>query len=118
MSQQHTEAREHNSGAVETGHPSPLTYFKVAITLSALTAAEFGIFYWEGIGYWIIPILGLMSAAKFILVAMYYMHLKFEASVPMGGGRRVPIFSVMFVAGLIVAAGVVFALMALFEFFA
>ncbi len=115
MSQEH-QVQEQNTGAVETGHPTPGTYFKVALTLSAITAAEFGIFYVEWIGYGIIPILTLMSAAKFLLVAMYYMHLKFEASVQMGH-FRVPIFSVMFVAGLIIASGVVVALMGLFEFF-
>ena len=71
----------------------------------------------EWIGYGIIPILTLMSAAKFILVAMFYMHLRYDKLGINFAGREVPVFSVMFVAGLVVASGVVFALMGLFEFF-
>lgn len=117
MSQEHNTAAQEDAGSVHTGHPTPLTYFKVAITLSVITAAEFGIFYVEWIGYGIIPILTLMSAAKFILVAMFYMHLRYDKLGINFAGREVPIFSVMFVAGLVVASGIVFALMGLFEFF-
>lgn len=119
MSQENhpAQAHEEDAGEVHTGHPTPLTYFKVAITLSVLTAAEFGIFYVEWIGHGIIPILTLMSAAKFILVAMFYMHLRYDKLGLSIAGREIPVFSVMFVAGLIVAAGVVFALMGLFNFF-
>ena len=100
-----------------TGHPTPLTYFKVAITLSVLTAFEFGLFYLEWLSYAIIPIMGFLSAAKFLLVAMFYMHLRYDRVGIAIFGRDVPIFSLMFVAGLVVAAGVVFALMGLFAFF-
>lgn len=116
MSQEHQVA-EDQSGEVHTGHPTPLTYVKVAITLSVITALEFGIFYVEWIGHAIIPILTLLSAAKFLLVAMFYMHLRYDKVGISIFGRDVPIFSLMFVAGLIVAAGVVFALMGLFAFF-
>lgn len=118
MSQEQMMAAEEHTDEVHTGHPSPLTYFKVAIILSVITAAEFGIFYVTWIGHAIIPILTLMSAAKFLLVAMFYMHLRYDKLGIRLAGREVPIFSVMFVAGLIVAAGVIFALMGLFSFFA
>lgn len=116
MSQEHQVAEEQH-GEVHTGHPTPLTYFKVAITLSVITAIEFGIFYVEWIGHGIIPILTILSVAKFLLVAMYYMHLRYDKVGIAIFGRDVPIFSLMFVAGLVIAAGVVFALMALFAFF-
>jgi len=116
MSQEHQVTEEH-AEEVHTGHPTPFTYFKVAITLSVITALEFAIFYVEWIGHAIIPILTLMSAAKFLLVAMFYMHLRYDNVGISIFGRDVPIFSLMFVAGLIVAAGVVFALMGLFAFF-
>ena len=77
------------------------------MVLSIITAIEVGVFYLEFVGWGIIPILVLLSAAKFLLVAMYYMHLKFDDRI----------FSTMFVAGLVVASGVVLALMALFSFF-
>ena len=91
----------------EESHPTPGTYFKVAMVLSAITAIEIGIFYLEFLSYGIIPILVLLSGAKFILVCMYYMHLKFDDRI----------FSTMFVAGLVTAAGVTLALMTLFSFF-
>jgi cytochrome c oxidase subunit 4 len=116
MSQEHQVAGEH-SAEVHTGHPTPLTYVKVAITLSALTAAEFGIFYISWIGHAIIPILTLLSAAKFVLVAMFYMHLRYDRVAIGIFGKNVPIFSLLFVAGLVVASGVVFALMGLLAFF-
>ena len=92
---------------VETGHPSPGTYFKVAITLTVITAVEVAGLSATFLRYAIIPILALLSLAKFILVLMFYMHLRFDSRI----------FSVFFVAGLMVAAGVIFALMALFQWF-
>ena len=92
---------------VHTGHPTAMTYFKVAMVLSVITAIEVGIFYLTWLGHGIIPILAVLSIAKFALVGMFYMHLKYDHQL----------FSSMFVAGLITATGVVIALMALFGFF-
>jgi cytochrome c oxidase subunit 4 len=104
---QETQIATENLEAVHTGHPTPATYFKVAMILTVITAVEVGIFYLDFLGYGIIPILTLLSTSKFILVAMYYMHLKFDSII----------FSTLFVAGLILAATVVLALLALFSFF-
>ncbi len=92
---------------VHTGHPTAMTYFKVAMALSVITAIEVGIFYLTWLGHGIIPILAVLSIAKFALVGMFYMHLKYDHQL----------FSSMFVAGLVTATGIVFALMALFHFF-
>jgi len=92
---------------VHSGHPTPSTYFKVAMTLSAITAAEVAIFYATWLGHGIIPILVIMSGVKFALVAMFYMHLRYDSQL----------FSTLFVAGFVVATGVIFALMTLFRFF-
>ena len=92
---------------MHTGHPTPLTYFKVAMILSALTAIEVVIFYWTWLGHGIIPILAILSIVKFAMVAMFYMHLKYDARL----------FSALFVGGLALAASVLFALMGLFRFF-
>jgi len=88
-------------------HPTPLTYFKVAMILVVITAIEVGVFYIEDLGRGIIPILVALSGAKFALVAMFYMHLRYDARL----------FSVFFVAGLLLAFSVVFALLVLFQFF-
>ena len=88
-------------------HPTPATYFKVATILSLITAIEVGVFYLNWLSYGIIPVLAVLSAVKFAMVAMFYMHLRYEARL----------FSVLFVGGLALAGSVVFALMALFGFF-
>ena len=93
--------------SVHTGHPTPTTYVAVAMTLSAITAIEVGVFYLTWLGYWIIPVLVVLSGAKFAMVVMFYMHLKYDARL----------FSGLFVGGLALAISVVFALMGLFRFF-
>jgi cytochrome c oxidase subunit 4 len=92
---------------LDTGHPSAFTYFKVAMLLVALTAAEVGVFYIEGLGHGIIPILLVLSAAKFALVAMFYMHLRFDSQL----------FSAIFVGGILLAFSVGLALLGLFKFY-
>ncbi len=94
--------------SAHTGHPTPLTYFKVAMTLSVITAIEVAVFYVEDLGAWIIPILVVLSAAKFAMVAMFYMHLRYDAKL----------FSGFFVGGLALAMSVVMAVLVLFQFFA
>ena len=90
-----------------TSHPTPGTYFKVAVTLSIITAIEVGIFYITALGKGIIPVLAVLSIGKFALVAMFYMHLKYDHKL----------FSTMFIAGLVLAVLVVLAIIALFKFF-
>ena len=53
MSQQESQA------IVHTGHPTPGTYFKVALILSAITAIEVGVFYITALGKGIIPVLAV-----------------------------------------------------------
>ena len=108
MSQEETQVQDqHGGGAVHTGHPTPTTYFKVAMLLAALTAVEVAIFYITPLSYAIIPILAVLSIGKFGLVVLYYMHLKFDSRI----------FSGMFFFGMMVATGVIFSLMALFSWF-
>lgn len=92
---------------MSTAHPTPKTYFIVAMILSLITAIEVGVFYLTWLGYGIIPVLAILSIAKFAMVAMFYMHLRYEARL----------FTVFFVAGLSVATFVIFALLILFRFF-
>ena len=85
-------------------HPTPRTYAKIAAILGVITAVEVGIFYIEAIKDLLVPIFIVLSAVKFALVAMFYMHLKFDERL----------FSVLFVGGLILASIVILALMTLF----
>ena len=91
----------------DQAHPSAATYVIVAATLSIITAIEVGIFYLTWLGYGIIPILVILSGAKIALVAMFYMHLKYDARL----------FTTFFVGGFVLATLVIFALLVLFRFF-
>ena len=95
------------SATVHTGHPTPGTYFTVAMALSALTAIEVAVFYANWLGHGIIPVLVILSGVKFALVVMFYMHLRYDARL----------FSGLFVGGLALAGIVIFALLGLFRFF-
>lgn len=101
-------SQEQHPGQAQAAHPTPLTYLKVAIALSAITAVEVGVFYINDLGHVIIPVLAVLSGVKFALVAMFYMHLKYEAKL----------FTTLFFVGVGLAVAVVFTLIALFKFFA
>ena len=98
-------SEETSPEAVHTGHPTAGMYFKIAIILCVITAVEVGIFYLEDLGHWMIPILTILSLGKFALVAMYYMHLKFDNKL----------FTILFIVGLALAAAVVSMLLFLFS---
>ena len=84
-------------------HPTPGTYAKIAAILGVITAVEVGIFYIEAIRGLLVPIFIVLSAVKFALVAMFYMHLKFDERL----------FSWLFVGGRMLASIVILALMTL-----
>ena len=99
--------------AHEHEHPTPKTYAKIAAVLCVITAIEFLLFPASPVGKhllflgdWFVPILLVLSAIKFALVAMFYMHLKFDS----------PVFSRLLVGGLFIGAGVLVSLLVLFTF--
>src|SRR5437879_8751334 len=59
-------------------HPGTATYLIVAAFLTVLTAMEVTVFYVQALKPVLLPVLLSLSAAKFALVAMFYMHLKFD----------------------------------------
>ena len=60
-------------------HPSPKEYVRIAIVLAIVTAAEVAIYYVDAMRDWLIPLLILFAIIKFSLVALWFMHLKFDA---------------------------------------
>ena len=98
------QAQEHQEGDIS--HPTPKTYAIIAAILTVVTAIEVWVFYIEALKPVMVPILGVLSTGKFALVAMFYMHLKFDHKV----------FSRMIVLGIILAFGTFLALLALFNF--
>jgi cytochrome c oxidase subunit 4 len=85
------------------GHASVWTYVKVALVLTLVTALEVGVIYIRLLTPIIVPLLLAMSVAKFALVAMFFMHLRYDAR---------PV-SFVFVGPLLIAAGLALALMTL-----
>ncbi|KKL27801.1 hypothetical protein LCGC14_2381500, partial [marine sediment metagenome] len=59
-------------------HPGPLEYIKIGLILAVITAVEVGIYYIEAIEDVLVPILIVLSALKFGLVVLWFMHLRFD----------------------------------------
>jgi cytochrome c oxidase subunit 4 len=94
------EARQAAGGA----HPSVGTYLRVAAVLVILTVLEVGVFYVPAFHPVLVPALVVLSAAKFSLVVLFYMHLKADSRF----------FAFLFGAPLLLAAAVLVALLFLF----
>src|SRR5438309_11847368 len=89
-----TEVKEH-------AHPSVDVYLRVAAALVILTVLEVGVFYVPAFHPVLVPVLLVLSAVKFTLVVMFYMHLKADSRV----------FTFLFGAPLLLAAVVMVALL-------
>lgn len=85
-------------------HASRATYWMVALVLGIITVLEVAVFYVPALRAIIVPVLLTLSAAKFVLVALFFMHLKYDRSV----------LTWIFMLGLAVAVTVVVSLMLLF----
>src|SRR5215510_11214709 len=59
-------------------HASVRTYVRVAIVLTLVTAMEVGVIYIRALTPIVVPLLLVMAAAKFALVVMFFMHLRYD----------------------------------------
>jgi len=84
-------------------HPSTGTYVKVAVILCVVTALEFAVIYIRALSPIVVPLLLVLSAGKFALVVLFYMHLRYES-------RAV---SAIFAGSLTIAIGIAVALLTL-----
>jgi len=104
----------HVSDAAAHAHPGPAVYLKIALILFLVTILEVATYEVSHRGGAmetviqpiLIPILLVLSAIKFALVAMYYMHLKVDHKL----------FSGLFVGPLIVAGVIAVSLMVLISY--
>lgn len=91
-------ADDHGAGHGDdhhVAHPSDATYVKVAIILAVITGVEVGLYYWPVPGVNLNNgALGVLALAKFAIVVLYFMHLKFDSRTL----RR------LFVTGIVLAA--------------
>lgn len=109
MAADHTETtgpHATDAQAHEHAHPDWSTYKWVALVLTIITVVEVWVYYIPQFvaSRLFVPSLLLMSALKFVIVVMFYMHLKYDAKL----------FRALFIGPLIVAVITVIALLFLF----
>jgi cytochrome c oxidase subunit 4 len=97
----HAADHGHDDGA----HASVGFYWMIGGILAALTALEVAAYYME-LGSLEVPLLLILSVAKFILVVAFFMHLKFDSKL----------FTLVFSAGLVLATFMTTALWLLYHY--
>jgi cytochrome c oxidase subunit IV len=95
-----TTVREHSRAGE---HATIGTYLIVAGILTAVTGLEFGVIYVRRLAPVLIPLLLTLSAGKFALVVMFFMHLRYDSRV----------LTFLFVAPLVLAVLISVAVMTL-----
>jgi cytochrome c oxidase subunit IV len=105
MADTHTHAPETAQVDHTSGHPTWRTYVVVGFILTAITGLEVALFYIPSAAGILVPALLTLSAIKFAIVVLFYMHLKFDDRL----------FSRVFVAPLFLAALVVIGMIILFK---
>lgn len=86
-------------------HATPGFYWAIGGILAVITAVEVAVFYIPFLAPALVPILLVLSAAKFVLVVMFFMHLKFDSKI----------YSGLFLSGLVLATFMTVALIVLFQ---
>lgn len=94
---------DHRPPTTDT-HATTGTYLRIAAVLVIITLIEVGVFYVPAFQSLLVPILLVLSALKFALVVMFYMHLKFDSRF----------FSFLFGGPLLLAFAVVIGMLLLF----
>lgn len=96
-------------GGPGTVHPGagPRTYVVIGAFLLLLTVMEVAVFYIPALARVLVPVLLFLAVAKFSLVALFYMHLRFDH----------PWFAYVFVGPLLLMTGLAVALLWLFGVF-
>src|SRR3954469_11689266 len=97
---------DHAAMGIEKEHPTWSTYWKVAVILTLVTVVEVWIYYIPSFvaSKMFVPALLIMSAFKFAVVVLFYMHLRYDHRL----------FRVLFTGPLIIAISTLLGLMLLF----
>jgi cytochrome c oxidase subunit 4 len=98
MSERDTAPRSGHPAAPD--HASTGTYIKVAAILTVVTALEFAVIYIRALTPILVPLLIVMSAGKFALVVLFFMHLRYDTRA----------LTALFVGPLVLAVGLAVAL--------
>lgn len=100
--------QEHAAGGGhEEPHATNRTYIGVAAVLAVLTALEVMVFYVPALKPVLIPTLLVLMLAKFALVVLFFMHLKYDSRILAG----------LFAGPLVVSTAVALAVIAVFGAF-
>lgn len=99
-------AAAHGHEPAEHPHPTWSTYWKVALVLTVITIIEVWAYYIPPFvaSRAFVPSLLIMSAAKFAIVVLFYMHLKYDHRL----------FRLLFTGPFIIAIATIVSLMFLF----
>ena len=92
-------------GAEHGGHATVGTYVLIGVILTVITAIEVAIFYIPALAGILVPALLVLSATKFVIVVMFYMHLRYDSRI----------FSRVFFGPMLLAFVVVIGLILLFK---
>ncbi|HET7630986.1 MAG TPA: cytochrome C oxidase subunit IV family protein [Gemmatimonadaceae bacterium] len=97
---------DHTAMGIAHEHPTWSVYWKVAVILTILTALEVWVYYIPSIvaTHWFVPILLVLAAAKFVIVVLFYMHLRYDHRL----------FRALFTGPLLIAMSTIVALLFLF----
>ena len=107
MATAHEHAASHDHGAAAPAHASTATYLKVAAILCVVTALEYVALFIRQLTPILVPLLLTMSLAKFALVVLFFMHLRYDSRA----------LWVIFVAALVLATGIALSLVTLSGYF-
>jgi len=97
----------HAAAAPDHGHDTSKfqIYVQIAMLLAVITGVEIIAVYLPFAKWLLITALVVLSAVKFMFVIFYFMHLRWDK----------PFCTILFFIGLILAAGTMWALLALFR---
>jgi cytochrome c oxidase subunit 4 len=101
------ESEAEDAEAPQYSHHTDLLYVKVAAVLVTLTAMEVYTSYAHWLGHAFLPILLVLMAVKFVLVVLFFMHLRWDSKL----------FGNLFWAGAFLAIAVYVSALATFHFF-
>ena len=74
-----TDTKEQQAPEDEHNHPGVKEYVEIGVILAVLTAIEVGLYYADVPRQATIPALLILTAAKFVLVVLWFMHLRFDS---------------------------------------
>lgn len=86
-------------------HLSPKFYVMIGVILAVITAVEVAVYYIDALESVETPLILALTAAKFALVVMYFMHLKIDSKI----------FTGLFMVGMFLASFMISALIVLYH---